>query len=79
MKIYGYDGKKNIFGDRIREARQEKRMPQTDLAARMQVEGIIIEQDSISSIEIGTRFVPNYELPVFSKVMDVSVNWLLGL
>lgn len=79
MKIYGYDGKKNIFGDRIREARQEKRMPQTDLAARMQVEGIIIEQDSISSIEIGTRFVPDYELPVFSKVMDVSVNWLLGL
>lgn len=79
MKIYGYDGKKNIFGDRIREARQEKRMPQTDLAARMQVEGIIIEQDSISSIEIVTRFVPDYELPVFSKVMDVSVNWLLGL
>ena len=79
MKIYADNGKKNISGDRIREARQKKRMSQTDLAARMQVEGILIERDSISRIEIGTRFVPDYELPVFSKVLDVSVNWLLGL
>ena len=79
MKIYDYNGKKNISGDRIREARQKKRMSQTDLAARMQVEGILIERDSFSRIEIGTRFVPDYELPVFSKVLNVSVNWLLGL
>lgn len=79
MKIYDYNGKKNISGDRIREARQKKRMSQTDLAARMQVEGILIERDSISRIEIGTRFVTDYELPVFSKVLNVSVNWLLGL
>lgn len=79
MKIYDYNGKKNISGDRIREARQKQRLSQTDLAARMQIRGVIIERDSISRIEIGTRFVPDYELPVFSKVLDVSVNWLLGL
>lgn len=79
MKIYDYNGKKNISGDRIREARQRKRLSQADLAAKMQVEGIIIERDSISRIEIGTRFVPDYELPVFSKVLNVSVDWLLGL
>lgn len=79
MKIYDYNGKKNISGDRIREARQRKRLSQADLAAQMQVEGIIIERDSISRIEIGTRFVPDYELPIFSKVLNVSVDWLLGL
>ena len=79
MKIYDYNGKKNISGDRIRKARQRKRLSQADLAAQMQVEGIIIERDSISRIEIGTRFVPDYELPVFSKVLNVSVDWLLGL
>ena len=79
MKIYDYNGKKNISGDRIREARQKKRMSQTDLAARMQVEGILIERDSISRIEIGTRFVPDYELPVLARILDVSVDWLLGL
>ena len=79
MKIYDYNGKKNISGDRIREARQRKRLSQADLAAQMQVEGIIIERYRSSRIEIGTRFVPDYELPVFSKVLNVSVDWLLGL
>ena len=79
MKIYDYNGKKNISGDRIREARQKMRLSQTDLSARMQVEGVLIERDSISRIEIGARFVPDYELPVFAKVLNVSVDWLLDL
>ena len=79
MKIYDYNGKKNISGDRIRQARQKRRLSQTDLAARMQVAGVIIERDSISRIEIGTRFVPDYELPVFARIFGVSVPWLLGM
>ena len=79
MKIYSYNGRKNISGDRIREARQKLKMSQADLAAQMQVQGIIIERDSISRIEIGTRFIPDYELPVFSKVLKVSVEWILGM
>ncbi|WP_418668365.1 helix-turn-helix domain-containing protein [Allofournierella sp.] len=79
MKIYSYNGRKNISGDRIREARQKLKMSQADLAAQMQVEGITIERDSISRIEIGTRFIPDYELPVFSKVLKVSVEWILGM
>lgn len=79
MKIYDYNGKKNICGERIRQARQRLRLSQSDLAARMQVEGIIIERDSISRVEIGTRFIPDYELPVFARILNVSVDWLLGL
>lgn len=79
MKIYDFNGRKNISGDRVREARQKRRMSQTDLAAKMQIEGIIIERDSISRIEIGTRFIPDYELPIFSKVLNVPVEWLLGM
>lgn len=79
MKIYDYKGKKNICGNRIHEARCKHRLTQSDLAARLQVEGIIIERDSISRIEIGTRFVADYELKEFSKILKVSVNWLLGI
>lgn len=79
MKIYDFNGKKNISGERIREARLKKRLSQSELAARLQVEGIVIERDSISRIEIGTRFVPDYELPVLARVLGVSVHWLLGL
>lgn len=79
MKIYDFNGKKNISGLRIREARLKQRLSQSELAARMQIEGIIIENDSISRIESGTRFVPDYELPVYARVLGVSVAWLLGL
>lgn len=79
MKIYTFNGKKNISGPRIREARTKKRLSQSDLAAKMQVEGIVIERDSISRVEIGTRFIPDYELPVYARVLDVSIGWLLGV
>jgi len=79
MKIYDYDGKKNICGERIKEARRKVGLSQSELAARMQLAGIIIERDSISRVEIGTRFVPDYELPIFAKNLKVGVLWLLGL
>ena len=73
MKIYDYKGKKNICGNKIREARAVNRISQTELAARMQVEGIILERDSISRIESGARFVADYELFVFAKVLGVDM------
>lgn len=79
MKIYDFNGKKNISGDRIREARLKKRISQSDLATRLQVNGVTIERDSISRIEIGTRFVTDYEIKVNARVLDVSPLWLLGI
>ena len=39
MKIYTYQGKKNVSGEKIRQMRNMKRMSQSALAAKMQVEG----------------------------------------
>ncbi len=78
MKIYDYNGKRNICGDRLREARVVKRLRQEDLAAKLQVEGLMIERDSISRIEIGTRFVADFELLVIARVLGVSLNWILN-
>lgn len=77
MKIYDYNGKKNLCGNRIREPRLRQRLSQYDLAARLQTQGILIEQDSISRIEIGTRFVADYEVKVLAKVLNVPLEWLL--
>lgn len=79
VKIYNYHGKKNVSGDRIREARLKRRLTQEDLAAKLQIEGVIMERDSVSRMEIGTRFVTDYELMVLSKVLGVSMQWLVGL
>ena len=77
MKIYDYNGKKNLCGDKVRQARQKIRISQSDLAARLQIEGIIIERDSVSRIEAGTRFVADYELKIIAKVLNVDILWLL--
>lgn len=77
MKIYTYKGQKNLCGDRIRIERLKKRMTQMELAAKIQLQGITLERDSISRIEIGTRFVTDYELKLFAKVLNVTVDDLL--
>ena len=79
MKIYDYDGKKNISGERIYQARTKKRLSQAELAAKMQINSVMIEREAISKIETGDRFVTDYELFVFSKVLGVSLQWLIGI
>lgn len=78
MKIYDYFGRKNISGDRIYQARTSMRLSQEALAARMQVNGVNIEREAISKIETGDRFVTDYELTVFAKVLGVTIEWLTG-
>ena len=79
MKIYDFNGKKNISGKRVKEARTKLKLSQENLAARLQVEGINIERDSVSRIEIGTRFVADYELLALCKILGVSLEYLLGV
>lgn len=76
MKIYDYKGRKNLCGNHVKEARARLNITQTDLAARLQVAGITMERDSVSRIEIGTRFVTDYELAVLAKILGVSMEWL---
>ena len=79
MKIFDYNGSRNICGQRVLEARRHNCMTLFDLAARLQIEGVNIERDSISKLESGKRFVADYELLTLAKVLNVSVLWLLGL
>ena len=78
MKIYDYNGRKNICGNKIRIARKRCKISQTDLAAKLQLEGVILERDSVSRIESGTRFVTDYELKILSKILKVDLIWLLS-
>ena len=77
MKVYDYMGKKNLCGNKVKQARAKLGITQAELAARLQVEGITIERDSVSRIEIGTRFVADFEIVALAKVLKVGVDWLL--
>ena len=79
MKIYDFNGKKNICGERVKAARRSLGLSQLDLAAKLQVSGVNIERDSVSRIEIGTRFVADYELLALAEILNVSLEYLLGV
>ena len=77
MKIYGYNGKCNASGRNIRAAREEMKLSQEQLAARMQVEGVPLTQKAISRIESGDRVVADYELMLFSVILRRPICELL--
>ncbi|AGL02859.1 helix-turn-helix domain-containing protein [Desulfoscipio gibsoniae] len=79
MKIYWYNGSKNIIGERVREARKKSTPPltQQDLSAKLGVLGFNIDRVSISKIEAGDRFVADYEVIAIAQALNVSLNWLL--
>ena len=79
MKIYGFDDKCNICGENIRLIRTKKKVTQTDLAARLQVRGVQVNQNSICRIEKGKRVVTDYELLIIADALGVDVRELLAL
>lgn len=44
----------------------------------LQLEGVPMERDVISRMEMGDRLVTDYEVVTIAEVLDVPVLWLLG-
>ena len=77
MKKHAYEGKFNHSGARIQQMRKGIKLSQGQMAARMQVKGIVRNQQAISRIELGEQVVADYELLAFAEVLEVDVMWLL--
>lgn len=70
---------KNIVGDRVKEARLQRKPPltQDELSGQLARLGIAIDRAGISKIEIGIRSVLDFEVRALARALDVSVSWLL--
>lgn len=78
MKLYRYmDGNANASGRKIKELREAAGLSQEQLATKVQLVGLNLNQKAISRIETGDRVVPDFELLFFSEVFGVSVEALL--
>ena len=71
--------KKNLVGERVQEARKTAKPPitQSDLVARLQTQGMKIDQSGVSKIEARRRPVLDTEVIALAKALKVSVAWLL--
>lgn len=77
MKLYHYNGACNCSGTRIRASREKLGLSQEQLAAKIQLAGLDINQKAISRVETGIRVVPDYELLFYANALGVSILWLL--
>lgn len=71
---------RNIIGKRVKLARKNSKPPitQSDLAARLQIQGLNFERNTITKIEIGYREVTDIEVKAIALSLGVAIGWLYG-
>ena len=72
-------GEKNIIGRRVEAQRKALGMKQKDLLVQLQIKGIDLNASGLSKLEGQLRGVNDYELKAIAEVLEVTVNWLLGI
>ena len=79
MKAFWYnENRKNVCGIRVRELRKEKKLSCKDLEIKAVLAGYdFLTQNAITKIELGIRFVADYEVAILAELLDTTVEDLL--
>lgn len=71
------EGRNNLCGRRVAEARKELGISQRELADGLQLLGLDVDKNAIQRIECGKRFVTDIELVYFARFFRLSYEDLL--
>ena len=72
-------GSRNMIGTKVEEARKKRGMKQKELLAQLQVRGVDMNASGLSKLEGQIRYVTDIELVALSEILEVPVDYLLGL
>ncbi len=64
-------------GQRIRLLREERKLTQEQLSAKLQVGGCDITRSALAKIEVGQRHLYVDELKLFKEILNVSYESIL--
>ena len=80
MKAFWYNqDRKNVCGIKIRELRKKKHISAKKLEIMATLAGYeSITQNAITKIELGIRFVADYEVAIFAELLNTTPEQLLG-
>ncbi len=80
MKSFWYNqDRKNVCGIRIKELRKEKHLSAKKLEILAALAGYDnLTQNVITKIELGIRFVADYEVAIFAELLDTTPEYLLA-
>ena len=68
-----------ILNVSVELARKNQGMKQKELLAQLQVNGVDMNASGLSKLEGQIRYVTDFELAALARILNVSVDWLLGL
>jgi len=77
MKKMEFNDNKNIIFRQLKAARIHTGLSQSQLAAKMQLLNVNIDQQIISRIEHNKRIVTDYEFACFCKILAMDERELL--
>ena len=77
MKKIALHGSKNVIHAQLRCYRELRELTQDQVAAKLQVMGVNIDQQALSRIEHNQRMVTDYELACLCQILQVSPQDLL--
>lgn len=80
MKAFWYNqDRKNVCGIKIRELRKQQHLSAKELEVKATLAGYeTITQNVITKIELGIRFVADYEVAIFAELLNTTPEYLLG-
>ncbi|MGN0534322.1 MAG: helix-turn-helix domain-containing protein [Eubacterium sp.] len=62
------------LGKRLRSIREEKRMTQEQLAAKLQLSGCDITRSAVAKIEVGQRHIYPDEIKLIKEILGVTFD-----
>jgi transcriptional regulator, XRE family len=77
MKKIAFNQNKNVIYKQLRLIRKRMGVSQKDLAAKLQLLNVNIDQQMISKIENNKRIVTDYEFACLCKVLNVDEKEML--
>ena len=77
MKKTFFYQNKNLIHQRLHDLRKQLGVSQKDLAAKLQIMNVNIDQQMISKIENNKRIVTDYELACFCIALNIHAADLL--
>ena len=77
MRKIQFDGNTNMISRQLKHHRTKAGLSQRELAARLQVLGVNMDQQMVSKIERNMRIVTDYELACICQVLQVELSEML--
>lgn len=62
------------FGQNIRKLREQKKMTQEQLSAKLQINGCDITRSAVAKIEVGQRHIYPDEIKLIKEILNVSFD-----